>query len=83
MTSKIALDRVKSISALSAHSAVKRSVFDPVNPFPAMGFPIDELNRLALDRVKFLSALSVHSVVKGLNNLRLGMLPWYLNTFKH
>ena len=51
----LALDRVKSISAVSAHSAVKGFngdivcevvngdiVFDVVNPFPSKGFPIDE-----------------------------------------
>ena len=31
------------------------------NPFPAKGFPIDELNRLALDRVKSIGALSARS----------------------
>ena len=38
-----------------------------INPFPAKGFPIDELeNRLALDRVKSVSALSGHTAVNGL-----------------
>ena len=42
--SYLALDRVKSISALSAHWAVLglMGTFDVVNPLPSKRFPIDE-----------------------------------------